>query len=170
MISYDPKKLEVLDQFSGFLDFLKNPGETAKIVEEAKAIVKEMKDLVGPYSTVEQANKYLSDSKVTAASDKIQAQALLDSAKEEAVVLKEKAKSFYDGKVKDLAEKEEEVKSALLKVVTDKEAIEVSKKSQENLEKAIAKLKEELEQKLEALDKAKTDYEDKLAKIKLVIE
>lgn len=63
MLSFDPRQLELVSQFSNFLQLLVDKEALLKIIQDAKDVLEQNKAILGPIRTKEEADAYLQEAK-----------------------------------------------------------------------------------------------------------
>lgn len=63
MLSFDPRQLELVSQFSSFLQLLADKDALLKVIQDAKDVLEQNKALLAPLRTKEEADAYLQEAK-----------------------------------------------------------------------------------------------------------
>jgi len=113
----DPRQLEVLFQFSKFLEIVSDPDELKRFLVESKEVLAQQEKYLGLITTKEQADKYLADAKKLQEDTKKQVEEDLAKCKEQvstmqdrATFLRTEAEQNNDASLKD----KEEAKKTLI--------------------------------------------------------
>lgn len=141
MLSFDPRQLELVSQFSNFLQLLADKDALLKIIQDAKDVLEANKAILGPVRTKEEADAYL-----TEAADKY--------SKAQELIKQDFAKADAEIKVlRDEAEKERnEAHNLFSQALLEKAKLEESHKILSAELNKVQELKLEAEAKVAAAD------------------
>lgn len=157
--------LEALKEFKVFFDMVQNPSKYAEVVKQAEAVLDEMSKVVNAFTTVNEANEYLSKSKAHAAE-------VVKELEEKEVVFTNKVKEAQDSldkRRKELDEKSSEVSAEAKKVEDSKKELSERLYLYEVSTAELQKKQEELLAKQqELLDKEK-ELNKKAAQLKAIL-
>lgn len=165
MLSFDPRQLELVSQFSYFLQLLSDKDALLKVIQDAKDVLEQNKAILGPVRTKEEADAYL-----TEAADKY--------SKAQDLIKQDFAKADADIKVlKDAADKDrDEAHKLFSQAIAEKAKLEEAQKVLAAELNKVQELKLEAEAKLAMADAVAKDnaatqvvLAEKLAKIQAVL-